>query len=88
MVCVIGPAGVETQATMIDAAEAAGVRRFIVNHFGWGPGFRNLPEFDEIGAKRKVALERARQLSQSNSEFTWTSISIGNPIDWVRLLCT
>ncbi|XXH05569.1 hypothetical protein Hte_012001 [Hypoxylon texense] len=82
VVCAVGPAGISTQAAMIDAAEAAGVRRFIVDDFGWGPDFRSEPEFQPIGAQRRVAWVRAEKLAEANPRFTWTGVTIGNPIDW------
>ncbi|KAI1106222.1 NAD(P)-binding protein [Jackrogersella minutella] len=81
-VCAVGPAGLSTQIAMIDAAEAAGVKRFIVDDFGWGPGFRSLPEFREVGAQRRVAGNHAKERSQANPKFTYTEIGIGNPTDW------
>lgn len=84
-VCVVGPAGVHPQIAMIDAAEAAGVKRFIVNDFGWGPEVRGLPEFDDVRARRKAQWDHAKARADANPGFTWTGISIGNPIDWVRV---
>ncbi|KAK9770518.1 putative NmrA-like domain-containing protein [Seiridium cardinale] len=81
-VCVVGPAGIASHVAMIDAAEAAGLKRFIINDFGWGPNFRSEPEFREIGARRHVAWDHAKKLAQGNPRFTWTGITIGNPIDW------
>ncbi|KAI1378726.1 NAD(P)-binding protein [Hypoxylon crocopeplum] len=82
VVCAVGPAGILSQVAMIDAAEAAGVRRFIVDDFGWGPDFRSLPEFQEIGAQRRVAWDYAKERSEANPRFTYTGVTIGNPIDW------
>lgn len=82
-VCAVGPAGIMTQLPMLDAAEAARIKRFIIDAFGWGPDSRNLPEFDEIGVKRRVAWDHAKKLSEANPQFTWTGVTIGNPIDWV-----
>ncbi|KAK3385695.1 NmrA-like family protein [Podospora didyma] len=81
-VCVVGPGGIGSQIAMIDAAEAAGVKRFIVDDFGWGPESRSLPEFDAIGAPRKAAWDHARAKAKANSAFSFTGVSIGNPIDW------
>ncbi|KAI1205418.1 NAD(P)-binding protein [Annulohypoxylon truncatum] len=81
-ISVIGPGGLHAQIALIDAAEAAGVKRFIVDDFGWGPKFNSLPEFREIGAQRKVTYDHAKKLCQANSNFTYTGITIGNPIDW------
>lgn len=85
VVCVVGPAGISTQVAMLDAAEAAGVKRFIVDDFGWGPGFRSEPEFQPSGIQRRVAWDHAKKLSEANPQFTWTGVSIGNSIDWVRI---
>lgn len=67
---------------MIDAAEAAGVKRFIVADFGWGPDFTSFPEFDAVRTQRAVGFEHARKHAATNPNFTWTSIATGNPIDW------
>jgi hypothetical protein len=82
-ICAVGPGGIPAQVTMIDAAESAGVKRFVVNDFGWGPVFRGLPEFDDISAQRRVAWDHARDRAAANPRFTWTGITIGNPVDWV-----
>ncbi|KAB8229465.1 aromatic alcohol reductase [Aspergillus alliaceus] len=81
-VCVVGPAGVGAQITMVEAAEAAGVKRFIVNDFGWGPDFRGMPEFRAIHARRRAGWDYAKAKAENNKEFTWTGITTGNPIDW------
>ncbi|KAH9900506.1 NAD(P)-binding protein [Xylariomycetidae sp. FL2044] len=82
VVSVIGPGGLPTQVAIIDAAVAAGVKRLIVNDFGWGPNSRTMPEFAAIGAQRKAAWDHAADLAKANPGFTWTGITIGNPIDW------
>lgn len=82
-VCVVGPAGISHQTVMIDAAEAAGVQRFIVDDFGWGPGMRCLPEFAEVHKQRRGQWDYTRVKSGENPDFTWTGVTIGNPIDWV-----
>ncbi|KAM0355175.1 hypothetical protein ACHAPU_001039 [Fusarium lateritium] len=82
VICVVGPAGIKFQATMIDAAEAAGVKRFIVDDFGFGPDFRSYPEFEAVRAQRTVGIDRAKEHANANSAFTWTGIVSGNPIDW------
>lgn len=85
VVCTVAPSGVEHQVAMIDAAEAAGVKRFIVNDFGWGLRTRThgLPEFRQSIERRYVGWEYAANRATANPAFTWTGISSGNPIDWV-----
>ncbi|EEP78835.1 predicted protein [Uncinocarpus reesii 1704] len=82
VVCVVGPAGIQYQAVMVEAAEAAKVKRFILNDFGWGPDIRSLPEFHDIHAQRRAGWDRAQVLAKANPEFTYTGITTGNPIDW------
>ncbi|KAI0400212.1 NmrA-like family protein [Xylaria palmicola] len=82
VVCVLGPGAVGAGRGLVDAAARAGVRRYIINDFGWGLNERSLPEFQPIGEPRKVAWDRAVEHAQKNDGFTWTGITIGNPIDW------
>ncbi|KAK7726103.1 hypothetical protein SLS63_007780 [Diaporthe eres] len=65
-VCVVGPAGVHHQTAMIDAAEAAGVKRFIVDDFGWGPNVRGLPEFHDVHTMRKAQWDHAKARADAN----------------------
>lgn len=87
-VCVVGPGGLDMQLVLVDAAEAAGVKRFIVNDWGWGPTIRGLPEFRDVHAKRRAQWSHARARAEANPGFTWTGITTGNPIDWVSLSTT
>ncbi|SPO06301.1 related to NmrA-like family protein [Cephalotrichum gorgonifer] len=81
-VCVVGIPGIPHHKAMIDAAEAAGVKRFILNEFDWGPDFQGLPEFNDISAGRAEGRNHAAALAEANHNFTYTGIAIGNPIDW------
>ncbi|THY85214.1 NAD(P)-binding protein [Aureobasidium pullulans] len=82
VVCVVGPGGVPLQKTFVDAAEAAGVQRFIIDDFGWGPDARGFPEFDAIHAIRREGWDHAAKKAKDNKHFTWTGLTSGNPIDW------
>lgn len=84
-VSVLGPGAVGVQRDIAAAAEAAGVRRLVVDDFGWGPSFRGLPELAEAGAARTAAFDFAAGLAGRNGAFTWTGVTIGNPIDWVSI---
>ncbi len=85
-VSAVGIAGISTQVEMIDAAEAAGVRRFIVSDFGYGPQHRYLPEFEAVGEPRMAVLAHAKEKAGANKAFTWSAVAIGIPIDWVSVL--
>ncbi|KAI0538610.1 NmrA-like family protein [Xylaria digitata] len=86
VVCAVGPGAIGAARAMVDAAAQAGVKRYIINDFGWGLNPRSLPEFKHIGDSRKVAWDLAEEYAQRDkgkeNGFTWTGITIGNPIDW------
>ncbi|KAK7917419.1 NmrA-like family protein [Apiospora marii] len=82
VVSVLGPGAMAHEVPLVDAAAAAGVRRFVVNDFGWGQNPRCFPEIREVGARRHVAWDRARDKAAADPRFTWTGVTIGNPIDW------
>jgi len=60
------------------------VRRFVVDDFGYPPGFQRLPELDATGESRRVVLERAAAVAGRCPEFSWSAVAIAVPIDWVR----
>lgn len=60
------------------------MQRFLLNDYGWGLNFLGLPEFDAIKANRRESWDYAEAKSAANPGFTYTAITIGNPIDWVR----
>ncbi|KAK7947009.1 NAD(P)-binding protein [Apiospora aurea] len=82
VVSVLGPGAIAHEVPLVDAAEAAGVKRFVVNDFGWGQNPRSYPEMAEVGSRRHVAWDRAKEKAAGNPGFTWTGVTIGNPIDW------
>ncbi|KAI1200747.1 NmrA-like family protein [Nemania serpens] len=86
VVSAVGPGAIGAAKGMVEAAARAGVRRYIVNDFGWGLNERSLPEFKPIGEPRKLAWDCAKEYARRDEGkadgFTWTGITIGNPIDW------
>lgn len=83
VVCVVGPGGIALQKTFVDAAVSAGVKRFIIDDFGWGPTTKGFPEFGAIHASRREGWDYAVEKAKEVEGFTWTGLSTGNPIDWV-----
>ncbi|KAI1332758.1 NAD(P)-binding protein [Xylariaceae sp. FL0255] len=88
VVNVTGPGAIGSASAMVEAAYHAGVKRFIINDFGWGINEKSLPEFKAIGGTRKVTWDLAVKYAEEDRKngkedgFTWTGITIGNPIDW------
>jgi nucleoside-diphosphate-sugar epimerase len=68
---------------LIDAAVAAGVKRFIPSEYGANnldPRARSLiPIYDIKGAMLEYLIAKAEE---SNGKLTWTSISCGSWLDW------
>ena len=68
---------------LIDAAIAAGVRRFIPSDYGTNNldarARQAVPVFD---AKGKMLEYLIRKADESEGRFTWTSFSCGSWIDW------
>ena len=68
---------------LIDAAVAAGVKRFVPSEFGANnldPRARKLvPVYDTKGAMREYL---SAKTAASNGSFTWTSFSCGSWLDW------
>ncbi|KAK6004319.1 hypothetical protein QM012_008181 [Aureobasidium pullulans] len=82
VVCVVGPGGISLQKTFIDAAASAGVERFIIDDFGWGPTPNGFSEFSAIHASRKEGWDYAAAKAKEVDGLTWSGLSTGNPIDW------
>jgi len=85
VVCVVGPGGISLQKTFLDAAVAAGVKRLIIDDFGWGLTEKGFEEFSAIHAQRREGWDYAAQRAREVEGFTWTGLSTGNPIDWVSI---
>jgi len=70
---------------LIDAAAAAGVKRFIPSEYGTNnldPRARELvPVYD---AKGKVLEYLMKKAAESAGRFTWTSVACGWWVDWYR----
>ncbi|KAI1270105.1 NmrA-like family protein [Xylariaceae sp. FL1019] len=88
VVNLLNPAQMPHSKGLVDAAYRAGVGRFIINDFGWGLNKNALPEFKPFGDMRRVAwyaaMEHAREDEAKDGDggFSWTGITIGNPLDW------
>jgi hypothetical protein len=90
-VSTIGALGTLTQTKLIDAAVAAGVKRYIPSDFA--------PNTPELGAMEKVLPELYMRLrpkatvinylktqAETHPEFSWTAIGSGPLFDWVSTL--
>jgi uncharacterized protein YbjT (DUF2867 family) len=83
VVSTIGTAAAGTQTTIIDAAIAAHVKRFIPSEFGYNT---REARGTKVGGLLKAKIETVDyliKLSQKHDWFTWTGLSTGTLFDWV-----
>jgi hypothetical protein len=84
VVSVIGVAPKLEQKVIIDAAVAAGVRRFIPSEFGNSPSFNGLAALAPIREMNQEVIRYAREKAATTPSFSWTAIAVGVFIDLVR----
>lgn len=85
VVCAIAVQHVSIQTVLLEAAEKAGVKRFILNEFGNSPTNQvGLPETRNMGPVRtkREMIVLAESLTAANPAFTWSALATGNFIDY------
>ena len=83
VVSCVGVDGVPLQTAMIDAAEEAGVKRFIPSEFGWAPDREILPELAARLKPKKDVLKYLVEKCESSRSFSWSAVAAGPFLDWV-----
>ena len=68
---------------MIDAAEAVGVKRFVLGEFANAPDQKRLPDLEFARKSKKEVLKYAMERAAANAAFTWSALAVGSFIDWV-----
>lgn len=87
VISTIGHAGLDKQFVLIDAAEKAGVRRFIPSEFGSPKGPHDLPEFSALLKNKLAIVQHLEDKARQNDKFTWSVFNVGTFLDRVRY-CT
>lgn len=85
VVCCVAIPGVQYEKTMIDAAAAVGVRRFVLNQFANSPKQNGFSDLDMMRAAKREMVTYATQKANEVDGFTWTALATGNFIDYVCL---
>lgn len=67
----------------MEAAEKAGVRRFIPSEFGSNTMKPSFPEFEALMSVKLNLLKHLKERAVANPDFTWTGIANGPFLDWV-----
>lgn len=87
VISTIGHAGLDKQFALIDAAEKAGVKRFIPSEFGSPKGPHDLPEFTALLQNKLAVVQYLEDKARQNDKFTWSVFTVGTFLDRVRC-CT
>lgn len=90
VISTIGALGTLTQIALIDAAVAAGVKRYIPSDYA--PNTPTLGEMEEVlpelymRLKPKIrVLEYLKEMAGKHEGFSWTGVGCGPLFDWVSL---
>lgn len=83
VVSVVGTLGVGAQKVAIDAAVAAGVKRFIPSEFGINTRKVRDTPIGKILAGKIAIVDYLEETVKANPGFSWTGLSTGLFFDWV-----
>ena len=72
------------QIALIDAAKAAGVKRFLPSEFGSDTTNEKVIELAELLKGKKQIVDHLK--TKEGDGFEWTSFLTGGFLDWVRCL--
>lgn len=81
VVSLISTADVSQQETIIDAAVAAGVKRFLPSEFGSDTSVENLAGIAPLLAPKQEVVRYLR--TKEPAGLSWTALCSGSWIDWV-----
>lgn len=84
LVSTISPAAVGDQKTIIDAAVAAKVRRFLPSEFGVDTRRTEEKSLGWILANKLSVTDYLAEVAKKNPWFSWTGLAVGLFFDWVR----
>ncbi|KAH0276867.1 NAD(P)-binding protein, partial [Aureobasidium melanogenum] len=76
VVCVVGPGGISLQKTFIDAAVIAGVKRFIIDDFGWGSTTKGFEE--EVDGFTWTGLSTGNPIDWAMKKFPMMGFDVKN----------
>ena len=84
MVSVVGTGAIGVQKLVVDAAVAAGVRRFVPSEFGVNTrGVRGTAIGGVLAGKIGVVDYLEEVVARGESGLTWTGVATGLFFDWV-----
>jgi uncharacterized protein YbjT (DUF2867 family) len=85
LISTISASAINDQKTIIDAAVAAKVRRFIPSEFGLDTRLAEEKNVGWVLADKVKSRDYVFDIAKKNEAFTWTGLAVGLFFDWVRL---
>ncbi|KAK4574480.1 hypothetical protein LTR86_001321 [Recurvomyces mirabilis] len=85
IVCTTSIAAVPQQKELIDAAIAAGVKRFVLNEFANPLTYGGLPDLQHARVAKLEVLSYAREQAAKHTAFSWTGLATGHFLDYAML---
>ena len=83
VVCVTSVQSIALQKDIIEAAEKAGVKRFVLNEYANSPTNQTfLSELESFRTVKLQMVEQVKSLAAANPGFTWSALATGNFIDY------
>lgn len=83
VVSVIATAAIKAQQTIVDAAVAAGIKRFIPSEFGINTRIVGGTPIGKILSGKVATVDYLDSKAKENPGFSWTGVSTGLFFDWV-----
>jgi hypothetical protein len=84
LVSAISPAALDDQKTIVDAAVAAKVRRFLPSEFGVDNRRTSEKDMGWMVVNKVKLNEYLDEVAAKNKWFSWTGLACGFFFDWVR----
>ncbi|KAH7110930.1 hypothetical protein EDB81DRAFT_830981 [Dactylonectria macrodidyma] len=81
VICTLGYGGLEKQLDLVDAAEKAGVKRFIPSEFGSPKGKNDIPEYTNLLQNKLKVVQYLQQKAEKNPQFSWSAFTTGTFLD-------
>ena len=83
VVCATSVQSIALQKDIIEAAEKAGVKRFVLNEYANSPTNQTfLSELESFRTVKLQMVEQVKVLAAANPSFTWSALATGNFIDY------
>ncbi|KAF2103036.1 hypothetical protein NA57DRAFT_52572 [Rhizodiscina lignyota] len=82
VVSCVGVAGVSSQIAMIDAADEAGVKRFMPSEWGWAKDRPMLDELKQRLAEKEKVFDYLVEKCNASKTMSWSAIAAGPFLDW------